>query len=462
MMRVITALFAIAACGSAPRRVAAQAQRPSGADPVGPHRAAVVAQVQPLVDGQVLSGVVVGLYDTGRLEIYGFGRGPGGAPPNGHTLFEIGSLTKVYTSLLFADAVQRREVSIDTPLSELLPPGVTAPTRDGAVITLKHLALHSSGLPRLPPTIAARGAGADPYAGYGEDALYGDLLRTQLESAPGTEVSDSSFGVGLLGFAIGRKLGPGYARALLARVLDPLGLHDTYLIVPATEQARRASGTDLDLAPIPPWKFDALAGAGALVSSAHDQLALIDAELDAASGSKRPLRGAMRFTQEPELENTESNEGLGWQIDGSGRYWQNGGTGGFHSFLCLDPKTRRGLVVLSATSVSVVDHVGDVLWKVLDGGAVPPPPILPTAEQLAVVAGHYELGNVRVAVEVAGNRAYLIGADRSKNRLVPFSDHEFWIQALQSIAVFERGEGGKIARMLFVVGGKQLAATKVD
>jgi CubicO group peptidase (beta-lactamase class C family) len=462
MFRVLAVLFAIAACGAAPRRAAAPAHSSSGADPTGLHRTGVAAQVKPLVDGQILSGVVVGLYDAGKLEIYGFGQGPGGVPPNGHTLFELGSVTKVYTSLLLADAVQRREVAIDTPLSELLPPGVTAPTRDGAVITLKHLVLHSSGLPRVPRTIAARIEGADPYAGYGEDALYADLVQTQLDSAPGTQVSYSNFGVGLLGFVLGHKLGPGYARALQARVLDPLGLHDTYLTVPAAEKARRAPGTNVDLAPVPPWTFDALAGAGALVSTARDQLALIDAELEAASGSKRPLRGAMRFTQEPQLDNTDSNEGLGWQIDAHGHYWHNGGTGGCHSFVGFDPKTRRGVVVLASTSVSVVDHLGDLMWRLLDGATVPPPPTLPTAEQLAILAGHYELGKDRASVEVAGNRVYLVGEDHSKLRLVPFSDHEFWIESLQSIAMFERGDDGKIARMVFVVGGNRLAATKVD
>src|SRR5690349_25083261 len=84
-----------------------------------------------------------------------FGKGPGGKPPTGSTLFEIGSITKVYTSLLLADAVQRHEVSLDTPVAELLPPGVTVPTKDKHVITLRNLALHNSGLPRLPPSIAA-------------------------------------------------------------------------------------------------------------------------------------------------------------------------------------------------------------------------------------------------------------------------------------------------------------------
>ena len=113
-----------------------------------------------MIDAELASGIVVGLYDAGKREVYGFGKGPGRQAPDRHTLFEIGSITKVYTSLLFADAVQRREVALDTPVAELLPPGVTVPTPDKHAITLGQLALHTSGLPRLPPSIAAHAGAA--------------------------------------------------------------------------------------------------------------------------------------------------------------------------------------------------------------------------------------------------------------------------------------------------------------
>src|SRR5262252_6187774 len=104
-MRFVVLL--LVACGT-PQRAASKSVVTDLADPDGPHRAAVAALIQPLVDHEVVSGIVVGLYDAGKLEIYGFGKGPGGKPPTGTTLFEIGSITKVYTSLLLADAVQRR------------------------------------------------------------------------------------------------------------------------------------------------------------------------------------------------------------------------------------------------------------------------------------------------------------------------------------------------------------------
>src|SRR5438309_1997132 len=71
------------------------------------------------------------------------------------TLFELGAVTRLYTGILLADAVQRHEVELDQPVSELMPAGVAIPTREGAVITLRELGNHASGLPRLPPSVAA-------------------------------------------------------------------------------------------------------------------------------------------------------------------------------------------------------------------------------------------------------------------------------------------------------------------
>lgn len=455
MLRRLALVLALATC-SAP---AAPPSRPTPApalvDPDGPHRAAVAAQIQPFLDAEVLSGVVIGLYDAGKREIYGFGAGPGGKPPTGTTLFEIGSVTKVYTGLLLADAVQRREVTLDAPVSELLPPGITVPTKDKTPITLKHLMLHSSGLPRLPPSLDK--PRPDPYAGYGEEQLYEDLLATELVTQPGTRIVYSNYGAGLLGFALGRKLGGGYGTVLRERVLVPLGLEDTHLGFPPG--APRAEGTNEDLQPMVPWTFDALAGAGALVSNARDQLALIDAELDAAAGSKLPLRAPMRLTHEPQLDEVGANAGLGWVIDREGRYWHNGGTGGFHAFLGFDPKSRRGIVILAATSTSLVDHLANSLYKILDNDA-PAPAKFPDPAQLAPLAGTYDFSGTQLVITTVGKRLYIEGPGEPRHRLLPLSETEFFLEPLQAVVVFQK-EGDKVARIVFAIGDHTLTAARV-
>jgi CubicO group peptidase (beta-lactamase class C family) len=426
----------------------------------GAHREKVAAQVQPFLDAELVSGLVVGLYDAGKLEIYGFGSGPNHAPPDGTTLFEIGPVTKVYTSLLLADAVQRREIDLDTPIAELLPPGVTVPIRDKVAITLRHLALHVAGLPRMPPSITDPATDPNPFGKYGEDRLYSDLIRTALVTKPGTQVAYSDYGVGLLGFLLGRKLGGGYSKLVVDRVLRPLELKDTFVTVPDALKARRAAGTTDDLAPAVPWTFDALAGTAALVSTARDQLRLIAAELDAADGGSLVLRRAMKLTQEPVLDRPGNNEGLGWMIDSVGRYWHSGGTGGFHTFVGFDVKTKRGVVVLASTATSLIERLADAFYKILDNEPSPPV-VLASAAQLAQLAGSYDLSGTRLEVIAEGKRLYLQAPGEARHRLAPVSDHELWSELLQSIAVFEKA-GDKVVRVVFGVGGRTLAATRID
>ncbi len=459
------------ACGSAHRPEPVKSPAPHDSDPDGPHRIAIAALVKPFIDAQVANSIVVGLYDSGKVEIYGFGTGPGGKPPTGHSLYEIGSLSKIYTSLLLADEVQRHEVELDTPLSELLPPGVTAPTKDKAEITLRELALHASGLPKMPPSRAEAEHAPDPYVGYDDDALYQDLVHTELADAPGTKITYSDYGVGVLGFALARKVGTSYADALTTRVLAPLGLHDTFVHVPEPARARVVPGTNDDLQPAPAWTWGPLAGAGGVISCVHDQLALIAAEMDAASDSPalgplakasardQPLSSVLKLTQEPQLKNPGANEGFGWEIDANGRYWHNGNTGGYHSFIGFDPKTRRGVVIMASSAVTIVDRLVDMLYRVAAGDTVSPP-VFPTAAALATYVGRYDFSGTPIEVTL-DKRLYIQGPGEPKVRLVPLSDHEFWIEKLQGVVVFEK-DGGHVKQLLFLVGGKTMPATRIE
>jgi len=457
-MRLVSVALVVTACGSSPRSTV-PVVKPAG-EGAAAHRAAVASLVQPLIDAEITTGIVVGLYDAGKTEIYGFGKGPDGQAPTGTTLFELGAVTQVFTSLVLADAIQRREVTLDTGLAELLPPGVTAPASPGSRVTLGTLATNTAGFPRLPPSLGQRMNPQDPYASYNEERLYADLIGTQLLAAPGTQLVASNYGEGVLGFVLGKKLGGGFANVLSLRILTPLGLQSTFFTVPPIAKPRRAVGTDLDLKPVPNWTWDVLAPAGGLVSTVSDQLALIDAELDAASGSKQPLRAAMRLTQEDQLPaQSAQNVGLGWQIDGVGRYWHNGGTGGFRSFVGFDPKTRRGVVILSSSAVSLVDHIALDLYKMLGNEEVTPVKP-PAVDQLAPYAGTYQLGEFKLAISIKDKRMYITGQGEQPLRLIPISDHEMWFEAQQAIVVFEK-EGDKVVRAVFVVGPQRLAAPRV-
>lgn len=117
-------------------------------------------------------GIVVGIIEPSGRRVVAYGRLAKGDPctVDGDTIFEIGSVSKVFTSLLLADMVNRNQVTLDDPVAKYLPDDVTLPARSGKVITLLELSTHSSGLPRLPTNLKPKDP-RNPYAGYTVDDL---------------------------------------------------------------------------------------------------------------------------------------------------------------------------------------------------------------------------------------------------------------------------------------------------
>ncbi|KRF00189.1 hypothetical protein ASG88_12455 [Nocardioides sp. Soil777] len=315
-------------------------------------------EIEELVERAVRrrAGLVVGVRRGDDTTVVG--RAHGGPDPDGRTLHEIGSITKTFTSLLLADGVVRGEWSLDDPVRALLPPGTVVPTRDGADITLAHLATHTSGLPNAPIPLL-RGSvemlrGRDPYARLTPDGLLAALAGATLARTPGTGgVHYSNLGVGVLGQALAHAAGTSYAALVEERVCRPLGLVDTATHDRLTDEqrARLAPGHRSRRRPAASWPLDGLPGAGALRSTADDVLRYLAAQLEPDS---TPLADAVRLTQQPRVEGRQPI-GLGWlRNDGPDPlWWHNGGTGGFRSFAGFVPTRRTAVVVLSNHARSV-------------------------------------------------------------------------------------------------------------
>ena len=303
-------------------------------------------------------GIVVGLVDaTGERFLAAGAAAPGGnVAPDADTVFEIGSITKVFTSLILADMVGRGEVKLDDPVAKLLPATVKVPERDGRQITLLDLSNQVSGLPRMPDNFKPADMG-DPYADYGPAQMYEFLAKVQLARGIGEKYEYSNLGVGLLGHALALKAGMSYEELVRKRVLEPLGMNDTAMTLPDRLKARLATGSGPNLSPVKNWSFDAIAGAGALRSTARDMLKF----LAAASGLRdSPLRAAfdlMLKTERP-TGTPDLTIGMGWHIwrkYGTEIVWHNGGTGGYRSWAGFDPTKKTAAVFLCNTSFGVDD-----------------------------------------------------------------------------------------------------------
>lgn len=293
--------------------------------------------------------------------------GQGGGPPTGDTVFQIGSVTKVFTGLALADAVVRQELTLDTPLAAYLP--AVPVGSSGGPVTLGHLASHSSGLPRLPRGLRRQALRHpdDPYSEFSTDHLLAALAAARLRSEPGARVRYSNFGAALLGEALSRHAGMPYEQLIHRRVTQPLQLSDTVVTVRPDQWGRQAVAHSRRRRPVPDWDVGSMAGAGALRSTVHDLLALLRAHLDPHLTG---LTEALTLVQQPRATvNRRLQVGLGWHLSAirgtpHTALWHNGGTGGSFSYVALLREARVGVVVLTNT-VRSVDRLGTRLLRQL-------------------------------------------------------------------------------------------------
>ena len=195
-------------------------------------RAADIAEIRSIMANRVENGkavgIVAGIIDEKGRQVVAAGKiSPDGTQaPDGDTVYEIGSVTKVFTSLILADMIEKGEVKPDDPVSKLLPATVKVPSRNGRQITLLDLSMQVSGLPRLPDNLKPADPG-NPYADYDAAKLYDFLSRYTLTRDPGEKYEYSNLAVGLLGHALALKAGISYEELLRRRIFAPLGMTST-------------------------------------------------------------------------------------------------------------------------------------------------------------------------------------------------------------------------------------------
>jgi D-alanyl-D-alanine-carboxypeptidase/D-alanyl-D-alanine-endopeptidase len=281
-------------------------------------------------------------------------------PPDERTIFEIGSITKVFTATLLADMAREGLVALDDPVQRYLPDGVTIPVR-GRPITLADLASHTSGLPRLPKGLLrlALRESKNPYASFGTERFWTAVSQTRPRRRPGRQVRYSNYGAGLLGNVLALRAGSTYETLVQARICRPLGMADTTIAVPEEKLARFAQGHDRRRRAVPPWDLPSLPGAGALRSTVADLLIFLRAQLGDAPEA---LAEAFRMTHEPRARRRKLEVGLGWfRLPWRGRaervIWHDGGTGGCYSVAGFVRELDLAAVVFT-NSARPVDRIG--------------------------------------------------------------------------------------------------------
>jgi CubicO group peptidase (beta-lactamase class C family) len=288
-----------------------------------------------------------------------------GTNVNGDSIFDIGSITKTFTTTLLVDMVKRGLINLDDPIGKYLPDNVKVPTYNGEMITIENLATHTSGLPDFP-------IGWNRNQSYTNEQVYNFLSNITLQSEPGVFANYSDFGMGLLGHILAIDSGISYEKLVKDRILNVLGMDSTGIAMNSTGvtypdilKSRLAighsGGQEVGFEFIP----EALQPAGALYSTANDlmkylsaNVGLIKTKINDMLQETHLIRSeyqqppAARATAELFSSNkslSTSYVGLGWFVDtnlGTDIIQHSGSIDGYSSFMGFNPDNQVGLVQL--------------------------------------------------------------------------------------------------------------------
>jgi D-alanyl-D-alanine-carboxypeptidase/D-alanyl-D-alanine-endopeptidase len=437
---------------------------------VFPDNAALTQILQSRVEDGRATGLVLGVMEAdGTTRIVSFGDPGASARALGpDSLFEIGSVTKVFTTTLLADMVMKGEVSLDVAAQTYAAPGMTLPTRNGKAITLAHLAEQNSGLPRLPGNLDLGAVDmANPYATYTTQMLTEFLGSYELPRDPGAEFEYSNLGMGLLGALLSHRAGVDYETLVRARILDPLGMKMTGVALSPEMQAMLVKGHGADGAPAANWDLPALAGAGALRSTMTDMLKFLDANL---GEPKNDLERAMRLAQAPRFPlGGDAEIGLGWITvhTASGSFvYHDGGTGGYGAIIVLDPKRNVGLVLLgNRTGIPE-----DIAMHLMDSSIPLTPPaaggraeVSVPAEVIASYVGVYALDTMptfKLTVTLEGGQLHMQATGQQKFPVFAESQTKFFLKIVDAQVSFVTAADGKPAHLILHQGGMDQRATR--
>jgi CubicO group peptidase (beta-lactamase class C family) len=309
--------------------------------------------IKARVDNHINVGIVVGVVDGDKVEYFSYGKTAleNGSDVDENSVFEIGSISKTFTTIMVADEVLKGNMKLSDPIQKFFPEGVTVPTRNNRVITVKDIATHSSGLPRMPDNFEPSNPN-NPYADYTIPLAYEFMSHVELTRDIGSLYEYSNFGMGMLGHILELINDKSFEDLLIERIANVYDMKDTRVVFTDNMKAHLAKGHAKGVE-VENWDLPALAGAGAIRSTASDMVKYLKANMGMTPS---PMYEAMKMTHEVAYKNEaqDFSMGMAWHFGLDDTVvWHNGGTGGYISFAGFLKGTNKGVVVLTNTQENI-------------------------------------------------------------------------------------------------------------
>jgi serine-type D-Ala-D-Ala carboxypeptidase/endopeptidase len=453
--KILPLLFVVVGCISAP----SQNDLPQD----------VKDKIKQRVDDHTNPGIVIGLIDGDAVRYYSFGVKSLSTtePTTAQTIFEIGSISKTFTGILLANEVVRGNMKLDDPLQQYLPQGITAPTRNGAVIQLVNLSNHTSSLPRMPDNFTPANP-ANPYADYTEKQLYDFLKGYTLTRDIGSQYEYSNYAVGLLGHVLATHKKTTYEKLMVDVIATPLGMANTRVALTPSMKKNLAQGYSAGTA-VENWDLPLLAGAGGIRSDAVDMVKYIRANMGL---TKSTLYPAMQLAQTSTrgADAAPPHVGLGWHIanvNGVEIITHSGGTGGYRSFAGFQKNGKKGVVVLTNSDIGVDDiglHLLDTNVPVTDGK----PPVIQETEVsvnatvLDTYIGQYELApGFILTVTREEQQLYAQATGQAKFSVFAKAQNVFFYKVVVAELTFNKTATGQIESVTLKQNGREIIGKKL-
>lgn len=417
-------------------------------------------KIKQRVDYLETPGIVVGIYESGKINYYAYGVAniKSNELVSSKTLFEIGSITKVFTTSMAAELSLEQKLNFSDRAQSYLPSKIVLPEKNGKAITLENLATARSGLPRMPKNFAPADV-ANPYLDYREESLTGFLNNCELARTPGSEYEYSNLGMGLLGFILTQIEEKPYSKLLNERITKPLEMNHTFISGMRNDKLLATGYSDKN--PVKAWTWDnesVLTGAGGIVSNAEDMMKFLLAQLAA---TQSPLSKAFALTHIIRADAGAMKMGYGWHIRDEHIIWHNGGTGGFRSFAGFD-KTKNKAVVILTNSTTGADDLG---FHLLDGIYTLKElkkPYVVSEETLKTYIGTYELApGFNIEVTLDKGELSIQATGQPKASIYAESESKFYLKVVNAQIEFAKDSTGMIEKLVLYQNGGVVPGKKI-
>lgn len=425
----------------------------------------VVESIEKRIENELNPSIAIAIVDENGTKFYNFGKvSVSGKLVDEHTIYEIGSISKVFTSILLSQKVIEGSVSLDDPINQFLPKDIAVPVMGSREITLGNLSDHTSGLPRLPQNMLPENPN-NPYADYSVDQMYSFISTYKPIREVGAEYEYSNLAQGLLGHILALNGGVSYESLMIDNIAWPLGMKETKIALDQKMSDNLATGHSGG-AEVENWDLPTLAGAGAIRSSTADMIKFVAANLGLTQSSLLPsmqLSHTIRHNKAGEMR-----VGLAWHVKQGAEgdvVWHNGGTGGYKSFAGFVKETGKGVVILTNSTESV-DDIG---MHLLDSDSElkkvkPKEDAVQVPEKvLERYVGTYELSPAfRIVITREGTRLFEQATGQGKLEVFAKNDTDFFLKVVDAQITFQVREDETVESMTLFQNGQKMIGKRLE